>query len=226
VVGGLLDAKWVHPHRTARNHLRWLARAADMPKTRVDEVLDLVGLAKAARSPAGDFSLGMSQRLGIAAALLGDPQVLLFDEPVNGLDPQGIAWVRKLMRTMADNGRTVLVSSHLLAEMAQTADELIVIGRGRLIAQCPTAQFISEATEPSVRVRTAQVERLQTALVHKGATVRHEPGALVVVGLGAAEIGELAAAHGVVLHELSPRRGSLEEAYLHHTGDAVEHQSR
>jgi len=225
VIGGLLDAKWVHPHRTARNHLRWLARAADLPRKRVDEVLDLVGLTKAARSPAGDFSLGMSQRLGIAAALLGDPQVLLFDEPVNGLDPQGIAWVRRLMRTMADNGRTVLVSSHLLAEMAQTADELIVIGRGRLIAQCPTAQFISEATESSVRVRTAQVERLQTALVHKGASVRHEPGALVVVGLDAAQIGEMAAAHGVVLHELSPKRGSLEDAYLHHTGDAVEYQA-
>jgi ABC-2 type transport system ATP-binding protein len=130
------------------------------------------------------------------------------------------------MRTMADNGRTVLVSSHLLAEMAQTADELIVIGRGRLIALSSTAEFISAATESSVRVRTAQVERLQTALVHNGATVRHEPGALVVVGLAAADIGELAAAHGVVLHELSPRRGSLEEAYLHHTGDAAEYQAR
>jgi ABC-2 type transport system ATP-binding protein len=224
-VGALLDAKWTHPNRTARNHLRWLATASKLPKSRVDEVLAQVGLTAVADKRAGGFSLGMAQRLGIAAALLGDPQVLLFDEPVNGLDPQGISWVRKLMRTMADNGRTVLVSSHLLAEMAQTADELIVIGRGRLIEQCSTAQFISAATESSVRVRTAQVERLQTALVHKGATVRHEPGALVVVGLDAAEIGELAAAHGVVLHELSPKRGSLEEAYLRHTGDVAEYQA-
>jgi ABC-2 type transport system ATP-binding protein len=167
----------------------------------------------------------MSQRLGIAGALLGDPRVLLFDEPVNGLDPQGIAWIRKLMRTMATNGRTVLVSSHLLSEMAQTADELIVIGRGRLIAQCATAQFISDVTEATVRVRTPQAERLQTALVHKGATVRHEPGALVVGGLAAADIGELAAAHDVVLHVLKPQRGSLEEAFLQQTADAVEHRA-
>jgi ABC-2 type transport system ATP-binding protein len=224
-VGALLDAKWVHPNRTARNHLRWLARSNDIPTSRVGEVLDIVGLTLAADFNAGTFSLGMSQRLGIAAALLGDPQVLLFDEPANGLDPQGIAWIRRLMRKLAKQGRTVFVSSHLLSEMAQTAEDLIVIGKGRLISQSTTAEFITEATEQTVRVRSPQMERLQTALVHKGATIQHEGDALEVSGMDSAAIGELAAAHGVVLHELKPQRGSLEDAFIRLTGSAVEYQS-
>ncbi|AHI02092.1 ABC transporter ATP-binding protein [Kutzneria viridogrisea] len=221
-VGALLDARWVHPNRSARDHLRWLARTNRLPPGRVDEVLDQVGLTAVARKRAGGFSLGMAQRLGIASALLGDPEVLLFDEPVNGLDPEGIAWIRGLMRGLARQGRTVFVSSHLLSEMSQTADELIVIGQGKLISQSTVSEFVAAATEHTVRVRSPQVERLQKALVHKGATVEQDGATLVVGGLSSAEIGELAAAHGVVLHELNPQRGSLEEAYMRLTAGAVE----
>ncbi len=160
-VGALLDAKWVHPNRSARAHLRWLAKSNKLPAKRVDEVLETVGLTNVANRRAGGFSLGMSQRLGIAAALLGDPQVLLFDEPVNGLDPEGILWIRRFMHRLADEGRTVFVSSHLLSEMALTAQELVVIGRGRLIAQCSTEEFVAQATENTVVVRSPQLAVLR-----------------------------------------------------------------
>src|SRR5213593_1010135 len=161
-VGALLDAKWVHPNRSAKAHLAWLAKSNKIPATRVDEVLEIVGLSAVAHRRAGGFSLGMSQRLGIAAALLGDPQVLLFDEPVNGLDPEGILWIRKFMHRLADEGRTVFVSSHLLSEMALTASHLLVIGRGKLISQCTTEEFVAQATESTVRVRSPQLALLRS----------------------------------------------------------------
>ncbi|TDV50764.1 ABC transporter ATP-binding protein [Actinophytocola oryzae] len=224
-VGALLDAKWVHPNRSARAHLRWLAKSNKLPAKRVDEVLDLVGLTDVANRRAGGFSLGMSQRLGIAAALLGDPEILLFDEPVNGLDPEGILWIRRFMHRLADEGRTVFVSSHLLSEMALTASELVVIGRGRLIAQCSTEEFVAQATESTVRVRSPQLALLRSAIGQQGATVRDEGDSLVVSGMDIADIGELAAAKGVPLHELSPQRGSLEEAFIQLTGDSVEYHA-
>jgi ABC-2 type transport system ATP-binding protein len=224
-VGALLDAKWVHANRSAGAHLRWLAKSNKLPAKRVDEVLDLVGLADVANRRAGGFSLGMSQRLGIAAALLGDPEVLLFDEPVNGLDPEGILWIRRFMHRLADEGRTVFVSSHLLSEMALTAQELVVIGRGRLISQCSTEEFVAQATESTVLVRSPQLAQLRSALGQKGATVRDEGESLVVSGMEIAEIGDLAAAEGVTLHELSPQRGSLEEAFIQLTGDSVEYHA-
>ncbi len=225
MVGALLDAKWVHPNRSARAHLRWLAKSNKLSPKRVDEVLDLVGLADVANRRAGGFSLGMSQRLGIAAALLGDPQVLLFDEPVNGLDPEGILWIRRFMHRLADEGRTVFVSSHLLSEMALTAQDLIVIGRGKLISQCSTEEFVAQATENTVVVRSPQLAVLRSALGQLGATVRDEGESLVVSGMEIADIGELAAAKGAVLHELSPQRGSLEEAFLQLTGESVEYHA-
>ncbi|GAA4425336.1 ABC transporter ATP-binding protein [Actinokineospora soli] len=225
MVGALLDAKWVHPNRSARAHLRWLAKSNQLPAKRVDEVLDLVGLSAVANKRAGGFSLGMSQRLGIAGALLGDPQVLLFDEPVNGLDPEGILWIRKFMHRLADDGKTVFVSSHLLSEMALTAQDLIVIGRGRLIAHSSTEEFVAAATENTVRVRSPQLPALRAALGRTGAPLRDEGDSLVVSGMDSAEIGELAAANGVVLHELSPQRGSLEEAFMQLTGDSVEYHT-
>lgn len=221
-VGALLDAKWTHPNRSARAHLRWLARSNKIAAKRVDEVLGLVGLTEVAGKRAGGYSLGMSQRLGIAAALLGDPQVLLFDEPVNGLDPEGIAWIRTLMQSLAAQGRTVFVSSHLLSEMAITATELVVIGRGRLITQCSTAEFVENATESTVRVRSPQPDRLRTVLAGRGRKVTGVDGGLIVVGATAQEIGELAGAHGIVLHELTPQRGSLEQAFMQMTGQDVE----
>jgi ABC-2 type transport system ATP-binding protein len=225
MVGALLDAKWVHPNRSARAHLRWLAKSNNLPARRVDEVLETVGLTSVAGRRAGGFSLGMSQRLGIAAALLGDPQVLLFDEPVNGLDPEGILWIRKFMHRLADEGRTVFVSSHLLSEMALTAQELIVIGRGRLIAQSSTEEFVAQATESSVLVRSPQLGQLRSALGRHGGHVRDDGDSLVVSGMDIAEIGELASATGAVLHELSPQRGSLEEAFIQLTGDSVEYHA-
>ncbi|GGP38990.1 ABC transporter ATP-binding protein [Saccharothrix coeruleofusca] len=224
-VGALLDAKWVHPNRSARAHLRWLAKSNRIPVRRVDEVLEMVGLSQVAHRRAGGFSLGMAQRLGIAGALLGDPEVLLFDEPVNGLDPEGILWIRQFMHRLAEQGRTVFVSSHLLSEMAQTAQELIVIGRGKLIAQTSTEQFIRDATEDTVRVRSPQLDQLRALL--GGARVEDSPadGALVVRGVEAARIGELAAANGIVLHELNPQRGSLEEAFMQLTKESVEYQA-
>ncbi len=224
-VGALLDAKWVHPNRSARAHLRWLAKSNKLPAKRVDEVLELVGLTDVANRRAGGFSLGMSQRLGIAAALLGDPEVLLFDEPVNGLDPEGILWIRRFMHRLADEGRTVFVSSHLLSEMALTAQELVVIGRGKLISQCTTEEFVAQATESTVVVRSPQLAVLRSALGQDGVTVRDEGNSLVVSGMDSAAVGELAAAKGVVLHELSPQRGSLEEAFIQLTGDSVEYHA-
>jgi len=225
MVGALLDAKWVHPNRSARAHLRWLARSNKLPARRVDEVLELVGLSDVAGRRAGGFSLGMSQRLGIAAALLGDPQVLLFDEPVNGLDPEGILWIRRFMHRLADEGRTVFVSSHLLSEMALTAQQLIVIGRGKLIAQSSTEEFVAHATESTVLVRSPQLAMLRTALGREGVALRDEGEGLVVSGMDCEQIGELAAANGAVLHELSPQRGSLEEAFIQLTGDSVEYHA-
>jgi len=225
MVGALLDAKWMHPNRSARSHLRWLARSNGLPRKRVDEVLDIVGLTSVAGKRAGGFSLGMSQRLGIAAALLGDPQVLMFDEPVNGLDPEGIVWIRKFMQALAAEGRTVFVSSHLLSEMSQTADHLVVIGRGRLIAQCTTQEFVERASEASVRVRGRGLERLSAVLAESGHAPREENGALVVSGLTTDEVGELAATNDVVLHELTAQRGSLEEAFMQLTGEDVEYHA-
>lgn len=224
-IGALLDAKWVHPNRSAHAHLRWMAVSNKIPVSRVDEVLELVGLTAVAKKRAGGFSLGMSQRLGIAGALLGDPGILLFDEPVNGLDPEGILWIRKFMHRLADEGRTVLVSSHLLSEMALTAQELVVIGRGRLIAQRSTEDFIHDATENTVKVRSPQVATLRAALAATGATLRDDADTLIVSGVDAARIGEVAAANQVVLHELSPQRGSLEEAFMQLTGDSVEYHT-
>jgi ABC-2 type transport system ATP-binding protein len=225
VVGALLDARWVHPNRSARAHLRWLARSNRLPVARVDEVLELVGLSAVAGRRAGGFSLGMSQRLGIAGALLGDPEVLLFDEPVNGLDPEGILWIRRFMHELAGQGRTVLVSSHLLSEMSLTAQDLVVIGRGRLIAECSTEEFITRAGESAVRVRGPQLDTLRLALLDKGFEPSVRDGGLTVSGVSTDEVGVIAAANGVVLHELSPRTGSLEQAFLRMTGDAVEYQT-
>lgn len=216
-VGALLDARQVYPNRSARAHLSWLAATNRIPQARVDEVLEQVGLTAAAGKHAGSFSLGMLQRLGIAAALLGDPQVLLFDEPVNGLDPEGIRWIRTLMRDLAGEGRTVLVSSHLLAEMANTADELVVIGRGRLITATTMADFLRR--DAAVRVRSPQLDRLAALLPE----ARRDGDALLVPG-STEQIGELAAEHGIVLHELSARQTSLEEAYLGLTDDAVQYR--
>jgi ABC-2 type transport system ATP-binding protein len=231
VVGALLDARWVHPNRSARAHLRWLARSNRLPVSRVDEVLELVGLSGVADRRAGGFSLGMSQRLGIAGALLGDPRVLLFDEPVNGLDPEGILWIRRFMQELAGQGRTVFVSSHLLSEMALTAQDLVVIGRGKLIAQCSTEEFIGRAGAAAVRVRSPQLNQLSDLLTGAGAAVRADGAdddrhALLVSGMESTAIGELAAANGVTLHELSPMSGSLEEAFMQLTGDSVDYHTQ
>jgi ABC-2 type transport system ATP-binding protein len=225
-VGALLDAGWVHPNRSARSHLRWMARSNGLPAGRVDEVLDQVGLTAVAGHRAGGFSLGMAQRLGIAGALLGDPGILLFDEPVNGLDPEGIVWIRHLMQRLAAEGRCVLVSSHLLPEMALTATDLVVIGRGRLIAQCSTAGFVDAASQSTVRVASPTVLQLAEVLIRQQIEVApstDDRQTLIVIGADAARIGELAASAGLVLHELSLQRGSLEEAFLQITGHDVEY---
>ncbi|PWV73410.1 ABC transporter ATP-binding protein [Nocardia neocaledoniensis] len=223
-VGALLDAKWVHPNRSARAHLEWLAASNDLPKSRVEEVLRLVGLSEVANKNAGGFSLGMSQRLGLAGALLGDPKVLLFDEPVNGLDPEGILWIRRFMQRLAAEGRTVLVSSHLLSEMAQTAEHLIVIGRGQLIADTTTKDFIDRASEQSVRVRSPQLDQLRSLLTSHGMTVREEgDSALLVAGVTSDEVGKVAGTNNVTLYELAPQQASLEEAFMRMTGGAVEY---
>lgn len=230
-VGALLDPKQFHPNRSARNHLRWIAAANDIASQRVDEVLEMVGLTEVANRHAGTFSLGMSQRLGIAVALLGDPQVLLFDEPVNGLDPEGIHWIRTLMQSLAAQGRTVLVSSHLLSEMANTADQLVVIGRGRLIAATSMHEFVSRAGADVVRVRSPQIDTLRSAAEESGFSVKAsersgEESVLEVSGALIEQVGELAARRGVTLYELSPQRVSLEDAYLSLTDDAVQYRSR
>jgi len=230
-VGALLDPKQFHPNRSARNHLRWIAAANDIPAQRVDEVLEMVGLTEVANRHAGTFSLGMSQRLGIAVALLGDPKVLLFDEPVNGLDPEGIHWIRTLMQSLAAQGRTVLVSSHLLSEMANTADQLVVIGRGRLIAATSMHEFVSRAGADVVRVRSPQIGTLRSAAEESGFSVagaEHtgEHDVLEISGALIEQVGELAARLGVTLYELSPQRVSLEDAYLSLTDDAVQYRSQ
>ncbi|MEU4652134.1 ABC transporter ATP-binding protein [Nocardia fluminea] len=223
-VGALLDAKWVHPNRSARAHLEWLAASNDIPKSRVEEVLRLVGLSEVANKNAGGFSLGMSQRLGLAGALLGDPKVLLFDEPVNGLDPEGILWIRRFMQRLAAEGRTVLVSSHLLSEMSQTAEQLIVIGRGQLMFDGTTKEFIDRASEQSVRVRSPQLDQLRSLLTSHGMTVKEEgDAALIVAGVTSDEVGKVAGTNNVTLYELAPQQASLEEAFMRMTGGAVEY---
>jgi ABC-2 type transport system ATP-binding protein len=220
--GALLEAKAIHPGRTARNHLRALAASNKIPLTRVDEVLELVGLSAVAHKRSGGYSLGMSQRLGIAAALLGDPPVLLFDEPGNGLDPEGIQWVRGLLRSLATQGRTVFVSSHLMSEMALTADHVIVIGKGRLLEDADIATMVAKAGT-SVRVRSPDATRLATAVQAAGGTAAEEAdGSLTITGLDAPVVGELAAASQIVLHELVPQSASLEEAFIALTKDHVE----
>lgn len=228
VVGALLEARAVHTGRSAYNHLLALAQTQGIGRKRVDEVIELVGLTGVARKRAGGFSLGMGQRLGIAAALLGDPAVLILDEPVNGLDPEGIVWIRTLMQHLAGEGRTVFVSSHLMNEMAVTAEHLIVIGRGRLIADCSTEEFIERSTEKMVTVRSPEADRLADVLAAEGAKVAPSPsesgdGLLTVTHMEAPRVGELAAAEGVVLHELTPKRGSLEAAFMELTRESVEY---
>jgi ABC-2 type transport system ATP-binding protein len=213
-VGALLDAEAVHPGRSAYHHLLFLAQSQGLPRRRVGEVLDLVGLHDVVADRAGTFSLGMRQRLGIAVALLGDPGVLILDEPINGLDPDGIFWIRNLMKSLAREGRTVFVSSHLMGEMAVTADHLIVIGRGRLIAECSTRELIDHSSQKSVLVRSADPVRLRAVLTLAGAATSDEiAGAAVVRALDARHIGELAARAGIVLWELSPQLASLEDAF-------------
>ncbi|MFE9690043.1 ABC transporter ATP-binding protein [Micromonospora sp. NPDC005806] len=225
-VGALLDAGDVHGGRSAQAHLTSLACSNAIPRSRVDEVLRDVGLAGVAGRPIGDFSLGMKQRLGIAAALLGDPPVLLFDEPFNGLDPEGVRWVRGLFHRLAGEGRTVLVSSHLMSEMEQTADHLVVIGRGELIADESLAAFAARSTRPQVVVRTPDPPALTAALRAAGGDVQAETdGSLTVAGLTAAELGDLAFARGVPLHELATRTPSLEEAFMALTAHRVEYLS-
>jgi ABC-2 type transport system ATP-binding protein len=225
-VGALLEARAVHGGRSARNHLRCLAQTNDLPERRVNEVLSLVGLAEVARKRSKGFSLGMSQRLGIAAALLGDPGIVMFDEPVNGLDPEGILWIRTLMRSLAAEGRTVFVSSHLMSEMENTADHLIVIGRGRLIADCSMAEFIARGTGQAVLVRTPQPDGLARAVTVAGGTVAPMgQGDLEVRGLPPDRIGDLALASGIALHHLAPARASLEEAFMELTADSVEYHA-
>ncbi len=222
-VGALLEAKAIHPGRSARAHLKMLAEVNHIAPKRVSRVLEIVGLTSVAGRRAGKFSLGMGQRLGIAAALLGDPEVLLFDEPVNGLDPDGIRWVRNLLKGLARQGRTVFVSSHLMSEMALTADEVIIIGKGRLIAQLPTSELLAQSSQRFVRVRSPEVARLQATLDREGAvTSAEDDGSLSVRGLDEVAIGELAATIPVVLHELAPQSASLEEAYMELTEESVE----
>jgi ABC-2 type transport system ATP-binding protein len=225
-VGALLDAKAFHPGRTARNHLRCLASTNDISEGRIDEVLDIVGLTSVADKRAGKFSLGMGQRLGIAGALLGDPGTLLFDEPVNGLDPEGIRWVRHLLRGLAAEGRTVFVSSHLISEMALTAESLVVIGKGNLISETSVAEFAAQYQSEAVRVLTPTPQLLVTALTKAGLRPAVEDdGAIVVSGLAAAQVGEIAAGASLTLHELTPVRASLEDAFMELTADSVEYRA-
>ncbi|MBS2961860.1 ATP-binding cassette domain-containing protein [Actinocrinis puniceicyclus] len=225
-VGALLDAKAIHGGRSAYNHLVCLAQTNNLPKSRVGEVLDLVGLSEVARKRAKGFSLGMSQRLGIAAALLGDPKLLMFDEPVNGLDPEGILWIRNLMKALAAEGRTVFVSSHLMSEMENTADHLIVIGRGRLVADCTVTEFIDQNSELTIRVRTPERDRLAGLATGKGGVVAHDgEDALRITRLGMTEIGDLAFDNQIRVHELSPIQASLEQAFMELTKDSVEYHA-
>jgi ABC-2 type transport system ATP-binding protein len=244
-VGALLEAKAVHGGRSAHNHLRCLAQTNGIPDRRVDEVLGIVGLTDVARKRSKGFSLGMSQRLGIAATLLGDPRILMFDEPVNGLDPEGILWIRNLMKSLAAEGRTVFVSSHLMSEMENTADHLIVIGKGKLIADCGMAEFIARSSGLTVLVRTPQPDALARVLTAaggkilsagdqppsdpgpggSGSAVDLRPGELQVRGLTTDRIGDLAFADGIRLHHLAPAKASLEQAFMELTADSVEYHA-
>jgi ABC-2 type transport system ATP-binding protein len=222
-VGALLEARSLHGGRSAYNHLLALAQTHGIPRPRVDELIDLVGLHDVAKKRAGQFSLGMGQRLGIASALLGDPSTVMLDEPVNGLDPEGIHWMRSLLKGLAAEGRTVFVSSHLMSEMALTADHLIVIGRGRKIADASTQEFLSQASGNIVHVRTPQALELESELAGPDVTVKTlEPDVLEIRGLTARQVGEVAAARRFVLHELTPQQASLEEAFMNLTRDEVE----
>ncbi|MET9345315.1 ABC transporter ATP-binding protein [Streptomyces termitum] len=225
-IGALLDAKAMHGGRSAYNNLLCLAQSNRIPERRVGEVLDLVGLTAVARKKSKGFSLGMGQRLGIASALLGDPEILMFDEPVNGLDPEGIHWIRNLMKALASEGRTIFVSSHLMSEMALTADHLIVIGQGKLLADTSMADFIRQNSRSFVRLRSPQRERLLDVLHENGfVAVESGNGTLEIDGTTTEALGELAAAHQLVLHELSAQQASLEEAFMQMTAGAVEYHA-
>jgi ABC-2 type transport system ATP-binding protein len=225
-IGALLDPTALHPGRSAYHHLLWQAQAGGVPRRRVDEVLELVGLAAVAGTPAGTFSLGMSQRLGIASALLGDPPVLVFDEPVNGLDPEGIQWIRGLMRRFADEGRTVFLSSHLMSEMEQTADQVLVIGRGRLVADLTMEEMIRRSAHSHVRLVAVGAGAMVGPLERAGAVVRREgAAALMITGLDTAAVGAIAHGAGIALDELSVQRASLEAAYMELTADSVQYRA-
>ena len=225
-VGALLEAHAIHPGRSARDHLRWMAASNGIATTRVGEVLEQVGLDSVAGQRAGRFSLGMGQRLGIASALIGDPPVVILDEPVNGLDPEGIRWVRRLARQLADEGRTVFISSHLMSEMALMADHLIVIGRGTILADCSMQQFMTDHAASFVRVKAPQLDDVAALLTGRGLDVVREDGELRVTGLDAPAVGELIGAHGLLLHELTLVRSSLEDAFMGLTADSVEYHAR
>ncbi|MGB6456792.1 MAG: ATP-binding cassette domain-containing protein [Streptosporangiaceae bacterium] len=228
-VGALLDARAVHGGRSARSHLLCLAHTNDIPRRRVDDVLGIVGLTDVAAHRSKRFSLGMSQRLGIAAALLGDPQILMFDEPVNGLDPEGIVWIRTLIKSLAADGRTVLVSSHLMAEMENTADHLLVIGRGRLIADCSMAEFVARSAHQAVLVRTPEPDALARAIAAAGGTVatgaNSVQGGLEVRGLTEDQVADIAFAGGIRLHHLAGSKASLEQAFMELTADSVDYHA-
>jgi ABC-2 type transport system ATP-binding protein len=225
-VGALLEARAVHTGRSAYNHLLALAQTHGIPRSRVEELIDRVGLREVAKKRVGQFSLGMGQRLGIASALLGDPRTVILDEPVNGLDPEGIQWIRNLLKELAADGRTVFVSSHLMSEMALTAEHLIVIGRGRMIADLSVDEFVRRASKNLVRVRSPQAAELRDAILGPDVTITAAAdGSLEVAGLTAEQIGEAAASLGLVLHELTPERASLEEAFMDVTRDELEFQA-
>lgn len=225
-IGALLEAHAIHPGRSARDHLRWMAASNGIPTTRVGEVLEQVGLDTVAGQRAGRFSLGMGQRLGIAAALIGDPPVVVLDEPVNGLDPEGIRWVRSLARQLADEGRTVFISSHLMSEMALMADHLIVIGRGTILADCSMQQFMADHAASYVRVKAPQSTDVEALLVGRGLDVNRTGDELRVQGLDAAAVGELIGSKGLLLHELTLVRSSLEDAFMTLTADSVEYHAK
>ena len=225
-VGAILEARAIHPGRPAETHLRALAQTHGIPRSRVDEVIELVGLKEVARKRVGTFSLGMGQRLGMAAALLGDPKTLILDEPSNGLDPDGIRWMRNLLRSLASEGRTIFVSSHLMSEMSVMADHLIVVGRGRLIADTSVDEFVRLASDGAVRVRTPDPTRLVALVARDGVTITQtDDAALQVTGLSSEAIGELAAQHRIVLHELTVEQASLEDAFMRLTSDAIEYHA-
>ncbi|KAA9110407.1 ABC transporter ATP-binding protein [Microbacterium rhizomatis] len=226
-VGVLLDAKAVHTGRTAREHLRAMAATHGIGRDRVNEVIELTGIGSVAGKRAGKFSLGMGQRLGIAAALLGDPHTLILDEPVNGLDPEGVRWVRQFVRHLASEGRTVLLSSHLMSEMSQTADHVIVLGRGKVLADAPLAEIVRAWTRASLVVRSPRLAELAQAVAGPDVVVTPlDPGAAEITGITAAVVGDLAASLGIPVHELTPRSGSLEDAYLALTGESVEYKTK